>query len=219
MQAFAVRAAALALALCCEQAPAQEEPRDLPQPCRIHEDGEWQILGTGSVTSCLKGIDRWVPDYNEQGFKFGYWSSLMLAADRNYFYHSQDGGKTWIPIGLKQQEDVRRLTDRAPDLPGPGVAVAAGAAPVAPLKAMSVAYNPLDRKTCSLYANQAWENIDGLTLEQCAAELGRAFAGFDANGFKYGYWAGQFLAADREQVFHSDDGSTWKPVATAAAPH
>ncbi|HUP91255.1 MAG TPA: hypothetical protein VM074_03335 [Solimonas sp.] len=219
MQALAVRAmTGVALLLAAGAAMAQEEQRDMPQDCRIHEQGQWQTLGTGSVTSCLKGIDRWVADYNPQGFKFGFWAQLMLAADRNYFYHSADGGKTWVAIGLKAQDDVRRLTDQAPDLPGPRIATGGAPARVDALKAMSMSFNPLDRKTCSVFANNAWENIADLNLEQCASELGRAFSGFDANGFKYGYWSGQFLAANRDEVFHSDDGTSWRPIAGVLHP-
>lgn len=209
MQSFAVSVfCGLAFLGAAGAASAQEEPQDIPQPCRIHEAGEWQGLGIGSVTSCLKGIDRWVPEYNAQGFKFGYWSRLMLAADQNYFYHSDDGGKSWIPIGLKNQEDVRKMTERAPDLPGPG-----GATPTAPgAKAMTVAYAPVDRRPCSVFEGSAWANRIEMNLEQCAAELSRSSQPLDQNGYRYGYWNGLFLAADKEQVFRSGDGDDWQPV-------
>ncbi|MEC9363369.1 MAG: hypothetical protein VYC42_09110 [Pseudomonadota bacterium] len=85
-------------------APAQD---DAARDCKIFDGRAWQSVGTVSRTACLEGIEQWVSEYNSQGFKFGLWGSMMLSADRNYFYRSPDGGKNWEALGLKSDLAVR----------------------------------------------------------------------------------------------------------------
>lgn len=110
-------AAGLGLWLCLSATPAaaQEPASDV---CKGYIGGQWQTLGSGPMTACLKGIEQWVSEYNEQGFKFGLWGQTLLSADRYYFYQSPDGGKAWQAVGLKSE--LARETDAAPTLPGPG---------------------------------------------------------------------------------------------------
>lgn len=71
--------------------------------CSAHVDGQWQPLDADSLMSCLASMDRSVPAYNAQGFKFGLWGRLLLSGDRYYFYSSRDGGRNWQAVGLKTE--------------------------------------------------------------------------------------------------------------------
>lgn len=266
-----VRLLVLLLASATAPAMAQDDP---PRSCQAHIDGQWQLLGTGSVNSCLKGVDRWVPDYNAQGFKFGLWGDTMLSADQYYYYNSDNGGQSWNAVGLKA--DLAKATDPAPELPGPGAASVvaaiaveaeanpaaaaaaeaeveqmpaedsssavttspAAAAPAASTKpythtAPVVAVNPAlvaasasttqqptsaprsstaNRRSCSLHVGGRWQSKVNLTIEQCAAELDKSPNVYDSNGFKYAYWSGVFLAANKYEVLQSPNSGAWQVV-------
>jgi hypothetical protein len=95
------------LCLLGSLAPRAHAQGEAPRDCKIFDGRQWQGLGTVTRTECLEGIEQWVGEYNAQGFKFGLWGSMMLSADRNYFYRSPDGGKNWEALGLKSELTVR----------------------------------------------------------------------------------------------------------------
>ncbi|SFF55342.1 hypothetical protein SAMN04488120_10885 [Fontimonas thermophila] len=211
----------LSLGLSATTTIAQEPATEV---CKAYIAGEWQTLGSGSLDACLKGLEQWVSDYNEQGFKFSLWGQTLLSADRYYFYQSPDGGRSWQTIGLKS-ELARRL-DAAAALPGPGAGdvVAAirrdadGAAtdmtPAAVSASPAQTPRPAasDRRVCSVRQGKDWKRIPNLTLEECAVELDRSPDDYDSNGFKYAYWSGVFLAANRQDVFKSAGTDNWQRV-------
>ncbi len=125
-----MRAALFALlSLSSLDAAAQEAPAAL---CRAYDNGQWQTLGRGSLEACLKAVDRAVPGYNSQGFKFGLAGRQLLAADNNYFYRSEDQGRSWSAFGYRGS--VKAILDAAAPLQPATrpVATAAAAAEVLP---------------------------------------------------------------------------------------
>lgn len=231
--------AALALLLTCNDALAEQ---DGPPTCSGHISGQWQPLDSDTMMSCLKRVDESVPEYNAQGFKFGLWGRTLLSADRYYFYSSADGGKNWQAVGLKTEltrstEDVPpppaaataaaggAVKEDAAEISPPASAAAdrsasaaaapdtASAAPVASAPPPAVAQQPgADRRNCSIHVGSNWELIARLTLEECARELDKSPDKYDANGFKYAYWSGVFLAANATEVLTSSDSHKWDLV-------
>lgn len=232
--------AALALA-----APASAQPNTPSPSCSAHVNGQWQPLDAGSLPTCLALMDRAVPAYNAQGFKFGLWGRTLLSGDRYYFYSSQDGGRNWQAVGLKTEvaetaapaatAAAETATDAVlgavsrdalpPDAavpegstPTPASEEAAGAsATVVIATAAAVPTAPrADRRSCSIHVGSNWERVANLTLEECAAELDRSPDEYDGNGFKYAYWSGVFLAADSSEILQSADSRRWERLSTRA---
>lgn len=246
------------------------QAQDAAAPCKAYVDNQWQALGEGPLTACLKAVDRWVPGFNAQGFKFGLWGTSLLSVDNFYFYSSADQGSTWAPLGLKADLIA---ADRSPELPGLGAApviaaiaadAAAATAPVEPVQVEEAAAThqapvivitepvrqpvaaanelpateaaasasapvivseptvisataptsqPLEqRRACSMQVNGRWETTATHTVEQCAAKLAATPDRYDENGFKYAYWSGIFLAADKKAVYKSENSGNWDTV-------
>lgn len=224
MRWFHAHCLAIVLSCIAATATAQDEA---PKACKAYVSNQWSTLGTGSVASCLRGLDEAAGSYNAQGFKFGLWGTTLLSADRYYFYSSQDGGKNWQALGLKA--DLAQATEVAPRLGGESRAAAvinaveqdASVAAPPPAAATTTAAAPAqrapapareDRRSCSVRVNDDWKVRPGLTLLECATELDRSPDSYDENGFKYAYWAGMFLAADRKEVMQSADSRRWESV-------
>lgn len=196
-----MRAALLALlSLASLSALAQEPP---PALCRAHVDGQWQTLGRGSLESCLKAVDQAVIAYNNQGFKFGLAGRQMLAADANYFYRSEDSGRIWGAFGYRPA--VKPVLEAAPPLLSATATPALAEAP-APLAAAP------ELRTCSVYGVGAWKPEGELSLQACGDALDKTSNQYDANGYKYGYWGKLYLAADAQNLLHSDNGNDWTPL-------
>lgn len=101
------------------------------------------------------------------------------------------------------------------------VAADASAATAVPMEPVSESVAPVQaapqtaggaRNACSLQIGGRWHKLVNLTLEACAQELSRSPQPLDSNGFKYGYWAGTFLAANQTEVLSSRDRTTWATV-------
>ncbi|MFA5941522.1 MAG: hypothetical protein WC809_19410 [Sinimarinibacterium sp.] len=93
------------------------------------------------------------------------------------------------------------------------VAPAASApAPVVAERSAAQTLPAADRRNCSIHAGSNWELIARLTLEECAQELDKSADRYDANGFKYAYWSGVFLAANATEVLKSSDSHKWDLV-------
>jgi len=202
--------------------------------CRAYVDGQWRTLGRGSLESCIKAVGQAVPAYNAQGFKFGAAGTEMLAADPHYYYRSQDGGRSWTPVGLKSA--VKAVQDAAPlqavaltpaaeaaarAAPAPTAIVAEPAAPAPSADAepatTSAAAIPapaaeLELRTCNLHDNGAWQSRGALTLEACGNALDKTPDRYDEAGYKYAYWGKLFLAADAQSILRSDTGAEWTPL-------
>ncbi len=219
--------------------------QDATDSCKAYLNDQWQTLGEGPLTSCLQAVDRWVPDFNNQGFKFGLWGASLLSVDAHYFYSSQDQGSSWAPLGLKA--DIVAAA-QGPELPGPNAApviaaiaaeassgaaaYGAAAANAASQAAVSAAPSADEagtapavisatpsrsatvetRRACSIQVNGNWTTAATPTIEQCAAKLAASAGDYDHNGFKYGYWSGIFLAADKKAVYKSESSGNWEPV-------
>jgi hypothetical protein len=244
----ALRAALGALLLATAlTAPAQE----MLQPCRMHNAGRWTTLGDSSLNACLANIDRSVPGYNSQGFKFGAWGDALLAVDEARYYRSSGGGNSWSPIGSKSEMAAaapQPATQAQPPAPAPSLSQAQPTTPsqsmyetstLPPVESSSIYGSPLNStgtpdaemgamietrgaaaaapppkafggatRSCSLPVGGAWKE-KVTTLDDCADALDRSADDYDANGFKYGYWSGIFLAADKTSIYRSSDNEEW----------
>lgn len=206
------RAGLLALlALASLSVHAQEAAAPL---CRAHVDGQWRTLGRGSLESCIKAVDKAIPAPNAQGFKFGAAGMEMLAADAHYYYRSQDGGRSWSPLGLKTA--LKAVQDAAPlQVAALVVAPAAEAAPTtasAPAAAPTPAAAEVELRTCNLHGDGAWQSQGALTLEACGNALDQTPDRYDEAGYKYAYWGKLSLAADAQNILRSDNGAEWTPL-------
>jgi hypothetical protein len=85
-------------------------------------------------------------------------------------------------------------------------------AAAAPPSAQITAAPSMDRRTCNVGTRAGWDQIGILTLRECAEALDRTPDDFDELGFKYGYWSGVFLAANRDEVLSSSDSRSWQPL-------
>lgn len=224
MRAGSVACLAIWLFCCTPLASAEETATDL---CKAYVADQWDSLGSRSLTSCLETVERTVPDYNAQGFKFGLWGEVLVSADRYYFYRSEDGGKNWRAVGLKTElaKPTETLAPAAEPAPRPDSAavlsavqedatVAPKAAAEEPLTAKAPPPGPTeDRRSCSVHTGKAWKLIANLTLQECAAKLDESPDNYDANGFKYAYWSGVFLAANASEILRSSsDTESWEPM-------
>ncbi|MDP9141753.1 MAG: hypothetical protein M3O62_13280 [Pseudomonadota bacterium] len=70
------------------------------------------------------------------------------------------------------------------------------------------------RNSCNMRLGSLWEVVKNQTLQQCIALFDRSPDQFDANGYKFGYWGGIYLAADRKEVLQSTDSRDWTTVLT-----
>lgn len=68
------------------------------------------------------------------------------------------------------------------------------------------------RNSCNMRIGSRWEVVPAQTLQQCISLFDRSPDQFDANGFKYGYWSGIYLAANRKEVLQSNDSRDWVTV-------
>jgi len=208
------------LSLATLSAPAQDAAAPA---CRAYVDGQWRTLGQGSLESCIKAVGQAVPAYNAQGFKFGAAGTEMLAADPHYYYRSQDGGRSWTPVGLKSA--VKAVQDAAPlqavaltpAAEAAARAVPAPTATVAEPVATDAAAVPapaaeLELRACNLHDNGAWQSRGALTLEACGNALDKTPDRYDEAGYKYAYWGKLSLAADAQSILRSDNGAEWTPL-------
>lgn len=228
-----MRAALFALlSLSSLAATAQDAPAAL---CRAYDNGQWQTLGRGSLESCLKAVDKAVLGFNSQGFKFGLAGRQLLAADNNYFYRSEDQGRSWSAFGYRGS--VKAILDAAAPLQPAALAYAPAAAqPVAPpdaqpaaqpvataevltaaaaapVAAATVASIPqAEERSCSVYGEGAWKSAGSLSLPACGDALDRTPNQYDETGYKYGYWGKLYLAADTKNILTSDNGENWTPL-------
>ncbi len=70
------------------------------------------------------------------------------------------------------------------------------------------------RASCNMRLGSRWEVIGNQTLQQCVTLFDRSPDQFDANGYKYGYWGGTYLAADRKEVLQSTNSRDWTTALT-----
>ncbi|MDM4769985.1 hypothetical protein [Solimonas sp. SE-A11] len=198
-----MRAALFALlSLSSLAAAAQDAPAAL---CRAYDNGQWQTLGRGSLESCLKAVDQSVLGYNSQGFKFGLAGRQLLAADNNYFYRSEDQGRSWSAFGYRGS--VKAILDAAAPLQPVTLPVA-----TADVLQPSSPIPQVEERSCSVYGEGAWKTVGNLPLPACGDALDRAPNQYDDTGYKYGYWGKLYLAADAKNILTSDNGENWTPL-------
>ena len=98
------------------------------------------------------------------------------------------------------------VTESAASTAAPATAATSmTAAPAAAVRASSGG----DRRVCSLQLQGQWRKLVNLTLDACARELDRSPEPLDANGFKYAYWSGTYLAANQNEILMSPDSKNW----------
>lgn len=224
MRAGSVACLAIWLFCCAPLASAEDAATNL---CKAYVADKWDSVGSRSLTSCLETVERTVPEYNAQGFKFGLWGEVLVSADRYYFYRSEDGGKNWRAVGLKTEltKPIETPTPAAESATQPepdsdavlsavqeDAAATPKAAAEAPVTAKAPTAPAQDRRSCSVHTGKAWKLIANLTLQECAAKLDESPDSYDANGFKYAYWSGVFLAANASEVLKSSDSGAWEPL-------
>jgi len=198
-----MRAALFALlSLSSLAAAAQDAPAAL---CRAYDNGQWQTLGRGSLESCLRAMDQAVPAFNSQGFKFGLAGRQLVAADNNYFYRSEDLGRSWSAFGYRGS--VKAILAAAAPLQPAALPVAA--AEVLPPPS---AVPQVEERSCSVYGEGAWKAVGNLPLPACGDALDRTPNQYDETGYKYGYWGKLYLAADARNILTSDNGENWTPL-------
>ncbi len=66
--------------------------------------------------------------------------------------------------------------------------------------------------SCNMRLGSRWEVVNNQTLQQCVALFDRSPDQFDNNGYKYGYWGGIYLAANRSEVLQSGNSRDWTTV-------
>lgn len=198
-----MRAALFALlSLSSLAAAAQDAPAAL---CRAYDNGAWKTLGRGSLESCLKAVDKSLPGFNHQGFKFGLAGRQLLAADSNYFYRSEDAGRSWSAFGYRAA--VKGILDAAAPLQSAELPVAA-AEVLPPASGVPQA----EERSCSVYGEGAWKAVGSLPLPACGDALDKTPNVYDDTGYKYGYWGKLYLAADAKNLLTSDNGQDWTPL-------
>lgn len=198
-----MRAALFALlSLSSLAAAAQEAPAAL---CRAYDNGQWQTLGRGSLESCLKAVDQSVLGFNSQGFKFGLAGRQLLAADNNYFYRSEDQGRSWSAFGYR--DAVKAILDAAAPLQPATLPVA-----TAEVLQPSSPVLQVEERSCSVYGEGAWKAVGNLPLPACGDALDHTPNQYDDTGYKYGYWGKLYLAADAKNILTSDNGENWTPL-------
>ncbi|HEY1076188.1 MAG TPA: hypothetical protein VGE51_05825 [Fontimonas sp.] len=66
--------------------------------------------------------------------------------------------------------------------------------------------------SCNMRLGSRWEVVNNQTLQQCISLFDRSPDQFDSNGYKYGYWGGIYLAANRSEVLQSTNSREWTTV-------
>lgn len=68
---------------------AQANSSDL-RPCTVRLNGDWRVIPNTSLQQCAAELARTPDIYDQNGFKFGYWSGVYLAADASEVLMSSD---------------------------------------------------------------------------------------------------------------------------------
>ncbi|MDD3764916.1 MAG: hypothetical protein PHP86_16615 [Nevskiales bacterium] len=115
---------------------------------------------------------------------------------------------------------AERTTRHAVPAPVAESTADASTAPTGPATGAVVASTrSVDRRPCSIKIGGEWSVVGATTLEGCASKLDKSPDTYDSNGFKYAYWAGVYLVADRKLVQKSADKTKgWTVVLERGAP-
>jgi hypothetical protein len=68
---------------------ATANPSDT-RPCTVRLNGDWRVIPNLSLQQCAAELARTPDIYDQNGFKFGYWSGIYLAADASEVLMSRD---------------------------------------------------------------------------------------------------------------------------------
>lgn len=74
-------------------APVESEQRS----CSVYGEGAWKAIGDLSLPACGDALDKTADQYDDNGYKYGYWGKLFLAADAKNILTS-DTGNDWTPL-------------------------------------------------------------------------------------------------------------------------
>ncbi|TJY62888.1 hypothetical protein E4T66_03985 [Sinimarinibacterium sp. CAU 1509] len=198
--------------------------------CRTYDGQKWNSQGTTEIAPCMIAVDRSTEKYNNEGFKFGSWGSVLLSADQYYFYSSTDNGQNWISAGLKsdylshatpqpysapQRAEAGVPFESAPQraeavvpfepavvaTPAPEAAAESGtAAPTTSYVAPAGATQSGNVNICTLKYGNSYQKVGTMSLDQCVTALLSSDMPPDRNGYTYAYWGNQFMVATPEKV-------------------
>lgn len=123
------------------------------------------------------------------------------------------------PDDLAEAREEEALAPRpvTAEMPAPA-SVARDESPVIPMRnepavtIVSQAPNGEPVHSCNMRLGSRWEVINNRTLDQCIALFDSSPDQFDTNGYKYGYWGGIYLAANRSEVLQSTNSREWTTV-------
>lgn len=171
----------------------------------------WQVVGQKSAISPNGGISG-VPLAAAQTAAA---RTGLLARISDFFTASDDA-----PLAKEESAAQPASTEAASRTQASSVArtaVASGSSggytPVGQVVSQRPAANDGEpRNSCNMRIGARWEVVPNQTLQQCISLFDRSPDQFDNNGFKYGYWSGIYLAANRKEVLQSNDSRDWVTV-------
>jgi hypothetical protein len=67
------------------------------RPCTVRLNGDWRVIPNLSLQQCAAELARTPDIYDQNGFKFGYWSGVYLAADASEVLMSRDN-RRWETV-------------------------------------------------------------------------------------------------------------------------
>ncbi len=210
--------------------------------CRTYDGQKWASQGSTEIAPCMIAVDRTTEHYNNEGFKFGSWGSVLLSADQYYFYSSTDNGQNWISAGLKSDylshgtpqpytapQRIEAATPVEPAVIEPVVpaepavvdapmapepaAAAETSSPTTSYVAPAAAALSGDANICTLKYGNSYQKVGTMSLDQCVTALLSSDMPPDHNGYTYAYWGSQFMVATPDKVQVSGETKgSWRTV-------
>lgn len=65
--------------------------------CSLGTSAAWDQIGILTLRECAQALDRSPDNYDELGFKYGYWNGVFLAANAREILSSTDS-RSWQPL-------------------------------------------------------------------------------------------------------------------------
>lgn len=79
-------------------APAQPPASGFDRrSCSLGVSAAWEQIGILTLRECAEALDRSPDNYDELGFKYGYWNGVFLAANTREVLSSTDS-RSWQPL-------------------------------------------------------------------------------------------------------------------------
>lgn len=140
-------------------------------------------------------------------------SDFFTAADDAPAKDAQNASDAMQPRAVSAEASSTMLVGSAqPAARASGTASASYTPARQAVSQRPVANDGEPRNSCNMRIGSRWEVVPNQTLQQCISLFDRSPDQFDNNGFKYGYWSGVYLAANRKEVLQSNDSRDWVTV-------